>query len=575
MILLKYFNLFNLIPPELHFFSMATNDKIPPFRILAKESLKNRSHIIKLYYKYILFSLCQFCLYLDLKFNNRHMFILKNIITAFHTKRLKKIEHFRNHPEDVQIDQFKSLIKKAEKTTWGKQYEYSSIRSIDDYRERVPVQDYDGFLQHIIRLRQGEENLLWPGKTNWFAKSSGTTSTKSKFIPISKESLWQCHFQGGRDVLAIYHQNYPNNNLFSGKTLTLGGSHQINNFNVNSHYGDLSAILIENLPFWTQFFRTPSRKVALLDEWEEKLDLITKETIKQNVTALAGVPSWFLVLLRHILDFSGKKNLLEIWPNLELFIHGGVSFTPYRSQYQDLLPSENMHYLETYNASEGFFAIQDEPSSSSMLLMLDYGVFFEFLPLSEQGKAFPKTLTLHQVETDVDYALVISTNDGLWRYLIGDTIRFSSLKPFRIVISGRTRHYINAFGEEVIIDNAEKAIEAACRETGSVIKEYTAAPVYMSVKIKGAHEWLIEFEKEPNDLAKFIEVLDTTLKEQNSDYEAKRYKDITLDMPHVIIAKKGLFFSWLKKKNKIGGQNKVPRLSNTREYMDDLLEMNN
>lgn len=500
--------------------------------------------------------------------------VLNNIISVFHSKRLKQIEHFRNHSEDVQFEQFKALIKKAAKTTWGKQYEYSSIHSVEEYRKRVPVQDYEGYMQHIIRLRQGEKNLLWPGRINWFAKSSGTTSTKSKFIPLSKESLHQCHFKGGRDVLAIYHENYPNNNLFPGKTLTLGGSHQINSFNVNSHYGDLSAILIENLPFWTQFFRTPSRKVALLDDWEEKLELITKETIRQNVTALAGVPSWFLVLLRHILDYTGKNNLLEIWPNLELFIHGGVSFTPYRSQYQSLIPSDKMHYLETYNASEGFFAIQDEPSSSSMLLMLDYGVFFEFMPLSEQGKDFPDTLTLADVEFDVDYALVISTNDGLWRYLIGDTIRFTSLKPYRIVISGRTRHYINAFGEEVIIDNAEKALDAACKETGAVIKEYTAAPIYMSVQTKGAHEWLIEFEDEPNDIQRFISVLDATLKEQNSDYEAKRYKDITLETPHITLAKKDLFFNWLKKKKKLGGQNKVPRLSNNRDYMDDLLKLN-
>jgi hypothetical protein len=502
------------------------------------------------------------------------MSILNNIITAFHSKRIKQIDHFRRHPEAVQLDQFNALIKKAENTTWGKQYEYSSIGSVNDYRERVPVQDYEGYKQHIIRLRQGEKNLLWPGQINWFAKSSGTTSTKSKFIPLSQESIKQCHYKGGMDVLALYHQNYPNNKLITGKTLTLGGSHQINSFSPNSHYGDLSAILIENLPFWTQLLRTPSRKVALLDEWEQKLDLITKETIKQNVTALAGVPSWFLVLLRHVLNYSGKSNLLEIWPNLELFIHGGVSFTPYRSQYQELIPTSGMHYLETYNASEGFFAIQDEADSNGMLLMLDYGIFFEFLPLSEQGKPYPKTLILGEVEPDVEYALIISTKDGLWRYLIGDTIRFTSINPYRIIISGRTRHYINAFGEEVIIDNAERAIEAACLETGSVIKEYTAAPVYMSAENKGAHEWLIEFEKEPDCINKFTDVLDSTLMEQNSDYEAKRYKNITLERPHIIMAKQDLFFNWLKKKKKLGGQNKIPRLSNNREYIDDLLKMN-
>ncbi len=500
--------------------------------------------------------------------------VLNSIISAFHSKRLKQINQFRNYPEEVQFAQFKTLIKTAEKTIWGKQYDYHSINSVDEYKQRVPVQDYEGFMQHIIRLRQGEKNLLWPGKINWFAKSSGTTSSKSKFIPITKSSLKECHFKGGRDVLAIYHNNYPNNQLFSGKTLTLGGSHQINNFNIHSHYGDLSAILIENLPFWTRFARTPKRSIALLDEWEQKLDLITKETLSQNVTALAGVPSWFLVLLRHIIARSGKSNLLEIWPNLELFIHGGVSFTPYRNQYQELIPSVNMRYLETYNASEGFFAIQDEPDTQAMLLMLDYGVFFEFMPLSEQGKEFPKTLLIGDVETETDYALVISTNGGLWRYLIGDTIRFTSVKPYRIVISGRTRHYINAFGEELIIDNAEKALEAACRETGAIIKEYSAAPVYMSAQTKGAHEWLIEFEKPPADLQHFTKILDDNLKEQNSDYEAKRYKDITLEMPYVTVARDGLFFNWMKRKKKLGGQNKVPRLSNNREYLDDLLKLN-
>lgn len=500
--------------------------------------------------------------------------IVNSIISVFHSKRLKQIEYFRNHPEEVQLTQFNTLIKKAAATTWGEQYDYKSIRTVETYQQRVPVQSYEDIMQHIIRLRQGEKSLLWPGKINWFAKSSGTTSSKSKFIPITSESLHHCHYKGGRDVLAIYHQNYPDNQLFSGKTLTLGGSHQINSFNVHSHYGDLSAILIENLPFWTRYARTPGRKVALLDEWEKKLDLITRETLRQNVTALAGVPSWFLVLLRHILEAAGKKSLLEVWPNLELFIHGGISFTPYRAQYRELIPSDQMRYLETYNASEGFFAIQDDPAIPSMLLMLDYGIFFEFMPLSEQGNPFPKTLLLNEVKTDEDYALVISTNGGLWRYLIGDTIRFTSLNPFRIKISGRTKHYINAFGEEVIIDNAEKALETACRETGAVIKEYTAAPVYMSAQTKGAHEWLIEFEKEPEQVERFIELLDATLKEQNSDYEAKRYKDITLEKPHLTIAKQGLFFNWMKKKNKLGGQNKVPRLSNNREYMDDLLLMN-
>ncbi len=500
--------------------------------------------------------------------------VLNKIISKIHSNRLRQIEHFSKNPEEVQTGQFKHLIKTASKTEWGKLYDYKSIVNISDFQQRVPVQDYDAYLSHIIKLRQGEKNLLWPGEIKWFAKSSGTTSSKSKFIPLTNDALKECHFKGGRDVLAIYHNNYPENRIFTGKTLTLGGSHQINNFNTHSRYGDLSALLIQNLPFWTRFVRTPSRKVALLVEWEEKLKLITAETIKQNVTSLAGVPSWFLVLLRHILEFTGKNHLLEIWPNLELFIHGGVSFNPYRSQYHDLIPSDNMHYMETYNASEGFFAIQDEKNSSSMLLMLDYGIFFEFMPISQNWGPFPETVTLDRVLPNVDYAVVISTNGGLWRYLIGDTIRFSCINPYRITISGRTRHYINAFGEEVIIDNAEKAIQVACQNTNAIIKEYTAAPVYMSAHNKGAHQWLIEFEKEPDDISSFMAIMDTELKEQNSDYEAKRYKDITLEFPHLTVAKKGLFFNWLKKKNKLGGQNKVPRLSNTRDYIDELLELN-
>ena len=503
------------------------------------------------------------------------MSIINNILSAFHSGRLKQIDRFMRHPLEVQTEQFKYLINHAKNTVWGKEYDYASIKSIDDFKERVPIGDYESFMPYIIRLRQGEENLLWTGKTKWFAKSSGTTNSKSKFIPISKESLAICHFRGGHDVLAIYGSLYPKNKLFSGRTLTLGGSHEINNFSSKSRsfYGDLSAILIENIPAWTNHFRTPSRKIALMSEWEQKIDRITETVIKQNVTGLTGVPSWFLVLLRHILDYTGKKNILEIWSNMELFIHGGVSFTPYRSQYNELIPSDNMHYLETYNASEGFFGIQNEPSSSDMLLMLDYGVFMEFMPMSENGKENPKTLTIDEVVPDVDYALIISTNGGLWRYLIGDTIRFTSTNPHKIIISGRTCHYINAFGEELIVDNAEKALAEACTQTGAIIKEYTAAPVYMSSETKGAHQWLIEFEKEPDDLSKFAEILDNALMEQNSDYEAKRYKNITLDKPIIVVARRNLFFDWMKKRKKLGGQNKIPRLSNNRDYMDELLKL--
>ncbi len=500
--------------------------------------------------------------------------IISSIVGLFNARRLSQIDLFRKAPMEVQESEFFSLIEEAQNTEWGKQYSYSGIRNIHQFQERVPVQGYEGFEPYINRLRKGEENLLWPGVTKWFAKSSGTTSSKSKFIPVTKVSLESCHFRGGRDVMALYNDNFPNNEVFTGKTLTLGGSHQINNFSNESYYGDLSAILIENLPFWTQFLKTPGPEVALMEEWEEKLERMTEITIKENVTSLAGVPSWFLVLIRHILNKTGKKNLLEVWPNLELFLHGGINFTPYRQQYKDLIPTDDMHYMESYNASEGFFGIQDDPGSKSMLLMLDYGVFYEFMPLSELGKDHPKTLLLDEVELNKDYALIISTNGGLWRYLIGDTIRFTSRYPFKLIISGRTKHFINAFGEEVIIDNASRALDVACSNTGAIIKEYTAGPHYMTAGSKGAHQWLIEFEKAPESIEKFRDILDKALQDVNSDYEAKRYKSITLDPPDVVVAREGLFFDWMKSRNKLGGQNKVPRLANNREYLDSILKMN-
>jgi hypothetical protein len=500
--------------------------------------------------------------------------VINELMSFINTGRVNEIKYFSQNGEDVQLEQFKMLIKKAQNTEFGKTYDFASIKSVETFKERIPICDYEALMPLVIRLRQGEKNLLWPGEINWFAKSSGTTSTKSKFIPISKEALNDCHFQGGRDVLVMYQNLYPETKIFSGKTLTLGGSQQINNFSNSSVYGDLSAILINNLPFWTNFFRTPERDIALLDEWEEKLRLITETTINENVTALAGVPSWFLVLLRNILKVSGKKNLLEIWPNLELFIHGGINFTPYRQQYKDLIPSNDMHYLETYNASEGFFAIQSDPTSPNLLLMLDYGIFYEFMPLSELGNPHPRTLSLPETQMDTDYALIISSNGGLWRYLIGDTVRFTSKSPYKIIISGRTKHFINAFGEEVVIDNAEKALQAACQATGAIIHEYTAGPIFMDSDTKGSHQWLIEFEKQPENKQNFIDKLDTTLQSINSDYEAKRYKNITLIQPTLTIAREGLFIDWLKAKNKLGGQNKIPRLANNREYLDDLIKLN-
>ena len=500
--------------------------------------------------------------------------ILNSIISLVNIRRLSQIDHFKENPEEVQKEQISELVKKARETQIGKYYDFSSIKSVKNFQERVPVQKYEHMETVIDKIRHGEKNVLWPGDIKWFAKSSGTTSSKSKFIPVSKEALEDCHFRGGKDVLAIYNNLYPETEMFSGKGLTLGGSQQLNQYSRDTFYGDLSAILIGNLPFWVNFIRTPDQSIALMDKWEEKLVKMTEATLNENVTSLTGVPSWFLVLIKHMLKYTGKSNLLEIWPNLELFIHGGINFGPYREQYEKLIPSDKMHYMETYNASEGFFAIQDDPASSSMLLMLDYGIFYEFIPMEEWGKDFPKALTIDEVELNTNYAIVITTNGGLWRYVVGDTVMFTSKYPHKILITGRTKHFINAFGEEIIVDNSNKAIDYACKKTGASIKEYTAAPMYMSTEEKGKHQWMIEFEKEPTDMKLFMSELDKELQAVNSDYEAKRYKNITLEFPEILVARKNLFFDWLKKHGKLGGQNKVPRLSNNRELMEELIALN-
>ena len=501
--------------------------------------------------------------------------ILSSIINWVNTKRLHQIDLFRKYPVDVQRETLFKLLDEAKDTRIGKEFGFAEIQSFSEFQERVPVRNYEAYKPLITRVMEGEQNLFWPSEVKWFAKSSGTTSDKSKFIPVSWEALEDCHFRGGKDIMAIYSQNYPDNKLFSGKGLTLGGSHQINSYSNQSYYGDLSAIIIENLPFWADFIRTPGKDVALMDEWEEKLEEIIKHTLRDNVTSLAGVPSWNLVLIKHILDYTGKENLLEVWPNLELFIHGGVSFTPYREQFRKLIPSDQMHYLEVYNASEGHFAVQDEPAKDDMLLLLDYGIFFEFIPAGKVGDPHPPALTVEEVVPGENYAIVISTNSGLWRYLIGDTVVFTSTFPHKIKITGRTKHFINAFGEEVIIENAEKALSISCAKTNAIISEYTAAPIYMGDECTGSHEWLIEFEKAPADLDYFTSMLDNALCSINSDYEAKRYKSITLVMPTVRNLPRGTFYKWLKAKGKLGGQHKVPRLSNNRKIVDEVLGMVN
>jgi len=502
------------------------------------------------------------------------MTIVNSIINWINYKRIYEIDLYREHAQEIQQEVLFNLLHTAKGTEWGEKYKYGSTKSWEDYKENVPVSRYESIEPLIHRMVQGEKNVLWPGAVKWFAKSSGTTNAKSKFIPVSKESLDDCHYRGGKDVLAIYYHNNPDASLLSGKSLTLGGSHQLANPTDKAYYGDLSAIMIENLPFWTDFHRTPPTEIALISEFEEKIAQITKTAIHTNVTSLAGVPSWFLVLLHYILDYTGKSDITEIWPNLELFVHGGVSFEPYKEQYKRLIPSAKMHFLETYNASEGFFAIQNDPASTDMLLMLDYGVFYEFILAGHTEDEHPVTIPLWEVELGVNYAMVISTNGGLWRYLIGDTLVFTSKNPYKIRITGRTKHFINAFGEEIIIDNAERAIKAACDATGAIISDYTAGPIFMTEsQSKGAHQWLIEFTELPDEMIRFTAILDQELQNLNSDYEAKRHRNATLEMPHVLAACKGTFLQWMRERGKVGGQNKVPRLSNNREFLDSLLEI--
>ncbi len=498
--------------------------------------------------------------------------IINSLLSWILKKRAHQTELFKKYPLEVQQEWLSKLIDTAKYTEWGKKYDYASIETAREFKQRVPIQDYDTLKLYIERMMRGEQNVLWPSEIKWFAKSSGTTSDKSKFIPVSEEALEECHFKGGKDMLSIYYNNQPNSQMFSGKSLVLGGSHQVNQLYSESYYGDLSAVLIKNLPIWAEFHRTPSKDIALMDNWDEKIEKMAHTTIQQNITSISGVPTWTIVLAKRILEITGKSNLLEVWPNLEVYFHGAVNFAPYREQFKKLIPSESMYYLELYNASEGFFGIQDQTGIPEMLLMLDYGIYYEFLPIENLHEENPKTLELSEVELNKNYALIISTNAGLWRYMIGDTIKFTSLHPFRIQITGRTRHFINAFGEELIIDNAEKALLVACEENNALVREYTAAPIYFSEKSNGGHEWLVEFEKEPENLEKFISSLDVELKKLNSDYEAKRFKNMALALPIMRKVPEGTFYNWLKSKGKLGGQHKVPRLANDRKFIEEILE---
>jgi hypothetical protein len=498
--------------------------------------------------------------------------IVNSIISWFLKKRVHQIELFLKYPIDVQEELLLKLVSVAKRTEFGKEYDFSSIRNYKDFTNKVPIQKYESIEPLIERCRKGEQNLFWPTHIKWFAKSSGTTNAKSKFIPVSDEALEYCHMKAGKDMLCLYINNNEETQLFTGKGLKLGGSSAIYEDN-NSYFGDLSAIITENLPFWADYSSAPSQEVALMAEWETKMEAIINETIHEDITSLVGVPSWMLVLLNRVLERTGKDNILEVWPNLEVYFHGGVNFNPYREQYKKLIPKESFKYYETYNASEGFFAIQDRNGSKELLLMLDYGIFYEFIPMTKYKGENSKTIPLSKVKTGIDYALIITTNGGLWRYLIGDTIRFTSLDPFRIMITGRTKHYINVFGEELNIENVEDALKLACEKTAALITDYTVGPIFMKDKKSGGHEWIIEFNKTPENMNYFTELLDNALKSINSDYEAKRYNSLTLAMPKIHVAKEGLFYDWLKYKGKLGGQHKVPRLSNSREFVEELLEL--
>jgi hypothetical protein len=502
------------------------------------------------------------------------MTIFNTIISWLMKRRISQIEYFMNHPHEVQLDWFNRLISQAASTEWGRNFDYASIKSPEDFQRRVPLSDYDFFKPYIDRMQAGEYNILWPGEIKWFAKSSGTTADKSKFIPVSREAIDECHFKGGKDLLSIYCNNYPDTKLFTGKVLGMSGTHNKGIAKGATYSGDVSAVLLENLPSWISHRRTPDRSIALMAEWESKIEKIARTTMIENVTNITGVPSWTLLLLKRILEIAGKENIAEVWPNLELFIHGGVNFSPYREQFEKIVP-QTMNYLEAYNASEGFFGIQDRSDSSELLLMLDYGIYYEFIPLDELELENPNVLQLHEVKTGEVYALLISTNAGLWRYLIGDTVRFTSTSPYRILITGRTKNFINAVGEELMIDNAEKAISLACEHTGAILNEFTAAPVYFNDNENAAHEWLIEFERNPENIDLFCEQLDLELQKVNSDYEAKRYHDMILRKPIIRVLPKGTFYKWLKHKGKLGGQNKVPRLSNDRKYIEEIKEIIN
>ena len=494
---------------------------------------------------------------------------LTSIAGRFFLPRQHKLERHNTEAETMQREVLAHLIGRAQDTEFGRQHDFSHIGNYEQFAKNVSVNTYEELKGQIDRMRHGERDVLWPGRTRWYAKSSGTTNDKSKFIPVTSEGLKRIHYAGPRDAVAFYLRNNPKSRLFDGRAMILGGSHAPNYNLPGSLVGDLSAILIENINPLANLVRVPKKETALLADFEVKRDRIAREAMTKNVTNLSGVPSWMLSVLDRVMELSGKQHLEEVWPNLEVFFHGGVAFTPYRQQYERLITSPKMHYMETYNASEGFFGIQDDPADKAMLLMMDYDVFYEFQEMGSET-----IVPVWGVEPGKNYAMLITTSCGLWRYKIGDTVRFTQTNPYKFVISGRTKSFINAFGEELIVDNAEQGLQYACHETGAEVLEYTAAPVFMDEHGKCRHQWLIEFNRQPQDVALFARLLDEHLQTINSDYEAKRYKNITLQPLEIVVARPSLFNDWLKQNGKLGGQHKVPRLSNSREHIEQLLALN-
>ncbi|WBO86660.1 GH3 auxin-responsive promoter family protein [Hymenobacter yonginensis] len=503
--------------------------------------------------------------------------VINGILSWAVQRRLASIYHFRDNPMEVQHTVLKELLHTARTTEWGRRYGFADRPTAGEFARRVPVSSYEQLVPDLERVMRGEADVLWPGRVQWFAKSSGTTNARSKYIPVTREALHQCHYRAGRDMVALSTLHYPEAQLLGGKTLSLGGTHTPNPLrpeDPTSRAGDVSAVIMQNLPAWAEYIRTPPLELALLDEWEEKIERIARHVQHQDVRALAGVPTWMIVLLRRVTELAGAANITEVWPNLRLFLHGAVAFGPYRELFRQLIPGPQMQYLEVYNASEGYLALQDEPDSEDLLLLLNHGIYYEFLPADQWDAAEPQTVPLEVVELGKSYALIISTNAGLWRYKIGDTVRFTSLRPYRIRITGRTKHFLNAFGEEVVVENAEAAMAAACQATAATVRDFTAAPIYFAGAAdgsRGGHQWLVEFLAPPHDAAHFAAVLDQTLRQLNSDYDAKRHRDLALVAPTLTVAAPGQFERWLARRGKLGGQHKIPRLSNSRDLLEEIL----